>query len=359
MASMQDQTVHAVAPSTTSTSSRSDDTSFQAVLHLLRCPVDHSALTWNARSERLEAEGGRYSFAIEAGIPLLFAPNEWPAGKTDVTDIVQQFYEETPFPNYDGLDSRDSLRRKACDGVLARLLDEQIAHGTTILEAGCGTGQLSNFLGMGWGRTVIGADLCLNSLKLANGFRDRFSIENAHFVQMNLFRPPFAEQSFDVVISNGVLHHTSDCAGAFRAIAPLVKPGGLIIVGLYNWLGRLPTLWRRWLIEAVGDRAALLDHRLRGGGEAARQRAWFMDQYRHPHETRHSIDEVLTWFERAGFEFTACIPTIGDEEFSDEMQLFAPSSSKRYLDRLSTELEMLLTGGADGGLYVMIGRKRR
>jgi hypothetical protein len=40
------------------------------------------------------------------------------------------------------------------------------------------------------------------------------------------------------------------------------------------------------------------------------------------------------------------------------MQLFEPQSPQRYLDRLSTELEMLLTGGADGGLYVMIGRKR-
>ena len=61
----------------------------------------------------------------------------------------------------------------------------------------------------------------------------------------------------------------------------------------------------------------------------------------------------------AGFDFTACIPTIGDSEFSEEVQLFEPRSPGRYIDRLSTELEMLLTGGADGGLYVMIGRKRQ
>jgi SAM-dependent methyltransferase len=334
------------------------DPTFLLAQDLLRCPADGSALIWNERTGRLEGENGCHSFPIEAGIPLLFAPNEWPADKADVTGIVQQFYEETPFPNYDGLDSRDSLRRKARDGVLARLLDEQISHGAKVLEAGCGTGQLTNFLGMGWGRTIVGADLCLNSLKLAKGFRDRFSIANVHFVQMNLFRPPFRKQSFDVVVSMGVLHHTSDCAGAFRSIAPLVKPGGLIIIGLYNWLGRLPTLWRRRLIETIGDKAALLDHRLRGDGEAARQRAWFMDQYKHPHETRHSIDEVLAWFDRDGFEFTACIPTIGDSEFAEDMQLFEPQSPQRYLDRLSTELEMLLTGGADGGLYVMIGRKR-
>jgi SAM-dependent methyltransferase len=272
---------------------------------------------------------------------------------------VQKFYEQTPFPNYDGLDSRDSLRRKARDGVVARLLDEQISHTASVLEVGCGTGQLSNFLGMGWGRTTIGADLCMNSLKLAKSFRDRFSINNAYFMQMNLFRPPFRAESFDVVVSNGVLHHTSDCAAAFRSIAPLVKPGGIIIIGLYNWLGRLPTLWRRWLIDRFGETGALLDHRLRDKGEAARREAWFMDQYKHPHETRHSMDEVLAWFDAAGFEFTACIPTIGDAEFSEDARLFERRSPGRYFDRLSTELEMLLTGGADGGLYVMIGRKRQ
>ena len=289
----------------------------------------------------------------------MFAPNQWPEGKIDVTDIVKQFYEETPFPNYDGLDSRDTLRRKARDGVLARMLDEQISPSATVLEVGCGTGQLTNFLGMARCRTVIGADVCMNSLMLAKAFSNQFSIRNAYFVQMNLFKPPFREQGFDVVISNGVLHHTSDCASALRSIARLVKPGGVLIVGLYNWLGRLPTLWRRWLIDRFGGIGMLLDHRLRQSGELARHKAWFMDQYKHPHESRHSIDEVLSWFAAAGFDFAMCIPTVGDTDLTDDVRLFERRSAGRYLDRLSTELEMLLTGGADGGLYVMIGRRSR
>jgi SAM-dependent methyltransferase len=341
--------------SATPGSEPNEEMSLLASRDLLRCPVDNAPLGWNPLTERLEGRGGCHSFPVQDGIPCLFAPNEWPANPTDVTDIVQKFHEQTPFPNYDGLDSRDSLRRKARDGMVARLLDEQISHTASILEVGCGTGQLTNFLGMGWGRTAIGADLCTNSLRLAKGFRDRFSINNAHFMQINLFRPPFTRESFDVVISSGVLHHTSDCAAAFRSIAPLVKPGGVIIIGLYNWLGRLPTLWRRWLIETFGATAALLGHRLRDTSEAARRQTW----YRHPYETRHSIDETLAWFDAAGFDFTSCIPTIGDQEFAEDTPLFERRPAGRYLDRLSTELEMLLTGGADGGLYVMIGRKRR
>ena len=55
---------------------------------------------------------------------------------------------------------------------------------------------------------------------------------------------------------------------------------------------------------------------------------------------------------------TASIPTIGDTEFSERTPLFDLQSAGRWRDRLSSEMEMLLTGGKDGGLFVMIGRKR-
>ena len=83
---------------------------------------------------------------------------------------MKSFYETNPFPNYDDLDSRESLASKARRGVFARLLDEQIPADSLVLEVGCGTGQLTNFLGMAWNRTVFGSDLCLNSLRLANRF---------------------------------------------------------------------------------------------------------------------------------------------------------------------------------------------
>src|SRR5260221_6369036 len=137
-------------------------------------------------------------FGCEEEIPLLFWANEWSRSRPDVTETMKSFYEATPFPNYDDLDSSGALREKAARGVCARLLDEQIRHGSRILEVGCGTGQLSNFLGLTWGRSVLGADVCLNSLKLAQKFRKQNQIENTSFVQMNLFRPVFRAETFDV-----------------------------------------------------------------------------------------------------------------------------------------------------------------
>ena len=83
-----------------------------------------------------------------------------------------------------------------------------------MLEVGCGTSQLTNFLGMHYNRRVFGSDMCLHSLRLANGFRERRRFKNAGFVQMNLFRPAFKAGALDLIVSNGVLHHPADSLGA-------------------------------------------------------------------------------------------------------------------------------------------------
>ncbi len=328
-----------------------------AIVPLLRCPIDGESLVLDRDATQLR--DANHAYAIDEGIPLLLVTrNKSDADADEVTRTVKEFYEQTPFPNYDGLDTRDSLRNKVRASVVARLLNDQIPNRALILDIGCGTGQMTNFLAMAWGRTVVGSDISFNSLKLAARFRDRMSINNAHFVQMNLLEPFFLEQSFDVVVCNGVLHHIGDAAAGFTSIQRLVKPGGHIVIGLYNWLGRMPTQWVRSLMGMCGGSAALLDSRMHREHDRGGRRAWLRDQYKHPHETKHSMDEVLQWFDDAGFDFVSCIPTIGDVDFSAEMKLFEQHSRGTYLDRLSTELEMLLSGGIDGGSYIMIGRKR-
>lgn len=216
---------------------------------MLACPICCGHL--RLRDQDMACENCNATYPIKDGIPLLFAAEDQRHG---VTDVVKAFYEENPFPNYDDLDSEESLIEKARRGIFARLLDEQIPQGAFVLEAGCGTGQLANFLGMHWNRRVFGSDICLNSLHLATGFRDRCGIKNAGFLQMNLFRPAFQENTFELVISNGVLHHTGDPFGGFRSLSRLVKLGGFIIIGLYNKIARLTTDLKRTLFRFSGDR---------------------------------------------------------------------------------------------------------
>jgi len=300
------------------------------------------------------------SFRIMNDIPLLFWPNEWEPNKTDVTDIVKSFYEKTPFPNYDDCDSAGSLMQKAERSGLVKLLGEQIPLGTRILEVGCGTGQLTNFLGI-LNRTVIGTDICLNSLRLGHDFKMKNSITGSHFVQMNLFRPVFKPESFDLVYCTGVLHHTGDAFGGFQSIARLVRPNGYIVIGLYHRFGRLLNDLRRWIFTLTGHRGTFLDPTLRasrGLGRVQRE-AWFADQYKHPHETKHTISEVLVWFERTGLSFVKSVPkTHLFSGFSANERLFSPEPPGGRIERSLVEFGMTFTASKEGGYFIVLGKRR-
>lgn len=327
-------------------------------MDLFACPACGESLR-AVGQQGLECSAQQHLFPIQNGIPLLFWPNEWDQSKHDVTQVVRSFYEKNPFPNYDELDSIASLREKANKRVFARWLDDQLRHGARILEVGCGTGQLSNFLGTTWGRIVFGTDLSLNSLMLGEQFRKQNQIASVGFLQMNLFRPAFRQKAFDLVICNGVLHHTSNPFMGFQSISRLVKRGGFVIIGLYNKYGRIPTHLRRATFKLSGDRFRVLDPRLRerGLGELRKQ-IWFMDQYRNPHESTHTIREVLEWLDRTGFEFTNGIPKPTFlAPLSMNEDLFKYNRKGSRLDHFLVQLGMLLGGGKEGGFFITIGRK--
>lgn len=192
----------------------------------------------------------------------------WPRNPEDhsgVTANIKSFYEQTPFPNYEAEDNIETLRQRGETGAYIPLLDRQIPDYATVLEAGCGTGQLSNYLASRGSRTVFATDMSLSSLKLGQDFKQRNSVENVTFCQMNLFKPFFRPQSFDYVISNGVLHHTVDAYLGFQSISALVKIGGYIIVGLYNKYGRLATDFRRVIFRLSKNKFTFLDSRIRAG----------------------------------------------------------------------------------------------
>lgn len=322
---------------------------------VLACPLCQGSL--QVGDVRLTCAGCGKAYDTDHRIPLLFASHD-PGKLGDVTDTVMAFYQENPFPNYDDIESEETLIEKARQGIFAQLLDEQIPQGAFVLDVGCGTGQLTNFLGLNYNRRVFGSDICLPSLRLAQGFRDRYNIRNAGFMQMNLFRPAFKKESFNLVISNGVLHHTADPYGAFRSISRLVKPGGFIVIGLYNKIGRLTTDFKRFLFRVTGDRLSFLDGHMRNQRyNKQRKRAWFFDQYKHPHESKHTFSEVIDWYETNDFEYLSSIPKIELGPFTTEEKLFELHDKGTRASRFFTELEMLLTGGADGALFIVIGRK--
>ena len=114
-----------------------------------------------------------------------------------------------------------------------RSLDLDIGPESMVLDAGSGTGIVTlGFQDTGFKpRKTIAFDLSGNSLKIA---RDQFEKEkeidasNIASVQGNVIQLPFAADSFDLVLTCGVLEYVSLDSG-LRELARVIKPGGKLV----------------------------------------------------------------------------------------------------------------------------------
>jgi SAM-dependent methyltransferase len=275
------------------------------------------------------------------------------------TEKVRQFYAESPFPNYREHDTLESLRLRAARSDLARLLDQAIPRDAWVLDLGCGTGQMTIFLTTGE-RRVVGADLTRASLALAAGAARRFGVDRALFVETDLHRPGLREGRFDVVLSLGVLHHTPDPRRSFGTVARLARPGGVIVVGLYNTFARLPHRLRRLVARATGMRLVPWDPVLRDRrAEPARREAWLRDQYLHPEEHRHTLGEVQAWFRENQVDYLRSFPSAllgGTSPQGDE--IFSPAEDDWWPESILAQLGWMRALASEGGLFIVIGRRR-
>ena len=264
-------------------------------------------------------------------------------------------YERTPFPGFRPRDSLASLYARAERNQFARLLDQAIPGDARILDIGCGTGQMSLYLARAE-RLVIGADLTRASLLLGQGAARRFGMTRVQFVETDLRRPGLRAGAFDVVYASGVLHHTPDPRASFARIAALARPGGIIIVGLYNAFARIPLRLRRLVARLSGFRWIPFDPVLcERDGEPARRDAWLRDQYRHPEEHRHTLGEVQNWFKENGVEYVRSYPSALIGEAPEH--LLSAAGDAWCPEAWLAQLGWMRSLGPEGGLFVTVGRR--
>ncbi len=103
--------------------------------------------------------------------------------------------------------------------------------GARLVEVGCGMGTDLLQFARG-GAKVTGVDLTPRSVEIS---RHRFRLYEmpGDFSLSDAERQPFADNSFDVFYSNGVLHHTPETESAIREAHRVLKPGGTAKVMLY------------------------------------------------------------------------------------------------------------------------------
>ncbi len=226
---------------------------------------------------------------------------------------VKGFYKDTPF-NFSNdlqiyLESIKNLNQILEYKDLHKLLLNPIfpfqkPKVNSIIEFGCGTGWLCNTIARYYKKNDITAiDFTSKALLVAKQVSSKLNI-NINYKESDIFDYS-DKRKYDLVVSTGVLHHTKDCRKALDHISKFVDSGGHIYIGLYHLYSRTPMLnflqsKCRWygenatynLFKRMNESMNNLEHNY----------SWFRDQVLHPHETQHTYEEVLSWFEDLGFK---------------------------------------------------------
>jgi len=117
------------------------------------------------------------------------------------------------------------------------LLEKMLTPGLKVLDAGCGSGVSANLFFSDYINKIhyLGVDISA-AVDVAqqrfdeNGFK-------GEFLQADLMNLPFNEPTFDLIFSEGVLHHTDSTEKAIRYLSTLLLPGGKFLFYVYKEKG--------------------------------------------------------------------------------------------------------------------------
>lgn len=162
--------------------------------------------------------------------------------KDDISLKVQAQYEANPYPRWTSLNKLEPTTlsefvKKHFSHSFPTSLPE--LHSPTILVAGCGTGQhVFNTAHQFKNAHVLGVDLSRTSLAYAMRKAELLDVSSVEFLQADILELKDLNQKFDVIECTGVLHHMHDPVAGLRSLVQLLRPGGLMQIGLYSEIAR-------------------------------------------------------------------------------------------------------------------------
>jgi SAM-dependent methyltransferase len=184
------------------------------------------------------------------------------------------FYDEHPF---DWVESYDPAEGRAYISPLLLQAIDGLGKDALALDIGCGAGRVLSYLAFR-GQRCLGFDRSLNSLRIA------FRKCQQPVVTADNCSLPIRDAVADMVISDGVIHHTQDAQKAFSENCRILKPGGALYLAVYKPGGHYELLYRypgaairaglkrpstRWLVHLTALPLYFSVHWIRSGGKVS------------------------------------------------------------------------------------------
>lgn len=210
---------------------------------ILCCPICHrSDLRMGILNQQIECALCNINFDICDGIPNMLPPQTKnnPTKKQSLEfwgelyrnvymDMDREMDAESFFDNLELLEDMFSKR----DHIAIKEMEPGELSGKEVLEIGCGAGSHSALF-VKYGAKMTSLDLSFDRAKSTAKKLDFFGDSHGNFVlQGDAEYLTFVDDSFDIVYSNGVLHHTPDTERAVGEVYRVLKKGGKAVIMLY------------------------------------------------------------------------------------------------------------------------------
>jgi len=202
-----------------------------------------------------------------------------------VSQAVRAQYEENPYPRWLSFDRMPPV--PAAEWIESEVpglqTPTELSAALRLLVAGCGTGVEA----LGLATQIVGVqvkavDLSLSSLAYAQRMANELSVTNVEFQQADILELAKWPERFDIVYCVGVLMAMRDPQAGLRALLPLVRPGGLLKLGVYSKRARASVNVARQIIR---------QRRLPATASAIRE----FRQYIYAAEQGSSLKSLLRW----------------------------------------------------------------
>jgi tetratricopeptide (TPR) repeat protein len=183
-----------------------------------------------------------------------------------VSQAVRGQYEENPYPRWIKANLQNAplniQERLQSAPLCLDLGDFEPPRNPQILIAGCGTGQHALSAASRYAdSSILAVDLSLRSLSYAVRKTQEYGFTNIEYAQADILELGGLERQFDLIECSGVLHHLDDPLAGWRVLLGLLRPGGLIKIGLYSEHGRQSVVEGRALIAEMGYSTTAMDIR--------------------------------------------------------------------------------------------------
>ena len=159
----------------------------------------------------------------------------------DTSRRVAAQYRTDPYPRWLSLQApQPGSAKERMDGHFSADALGAVDGPCDVLIAGAGTGRqaVHAAIGYGEGARVLAIDLSRPSLGYAARMAEMLGVGNLRFALGDILHLEETGGSFDVIECVGVLHHMEDMYEGWRSLLGRLRPGGLILIGLYSAVSR-------------------------------------------------------------------------------------------------------------------------